>query len=497
MESSTQSDLLKQIMQLTVGKDKLDTTFEDSLEDACERITTSAKDSAPMKAGFGNSLLSIGSDDKVQEFTHYSLTNETLNWPLWMALYNQSWVFQRAIDKPAQDEIRCGINILNVPEQKLNIEENIKSYRNDLIQLLTWGRLFGGSLMFVMFDNFTDEDYAKPFNKKKIQQSKTMKFYVVDRWYGVEPDYTSTVSKMSDIDYGKPKYYKVTMPNGTTLRYHHDYVIRYEHRYAPRFIKQGMLQGWGYSEGSHIFSELARNEKLKGSVQSLINKSLIEVIKMSGMRGVFMGADKDNEEQLRKRLEMVNWARNFNSLTFLDKDDEYTMNTFSGLNGLTDLLQQNMWEIAAALEMQGILFGDLKGGFSTDTEALERYDEVIQGQCESYVRPIYQKLLSFIATKLGINEKIKFEFKSLLEKKQDKDRLESLNSFVNLCSRLLADGVISTKKYAEAIQTFTSKGIVSITFSEKELNELDDDVKSQLEGLTFENADNTSNIKIQ
>ena len=54
MESSTQSDLLKQIMQLTVGKNKLDTTFEDSLEDACERITTSAKDSAPMKAGFGN-----------------------------------------------------------------------------------------------------------------------------------------------------------------------------------------------------------------------------------------------------------------------------------------------------------------------------------------------------------------------------------------------------------------------------------------------------------
>lgn len=61
---------------------------------------------------------------------------------------------------------------------------------------------------------------------------------------------------------------------------------------------------------------------------------------------------------------MVNWGRNFNSLTFLDKDDEYQQNTYSGLAGLSDLLEKNMWLISAALEMQGVLYGDLKQGFS-------------------------------------------------------------------------------------------------------------------------------------
>jgi len=81
---------------------------------------------------------------------------------------------------------------------------------------------------------------------------------------------------------------------------------------------------------------------LKADITSLINKSLIEVIKMAGMRGVFMGADKENQEQLTKRLEMVNWGRNFNSLTFLDRDDEYQQHDFGGLAGLADLLENNI-----------------------------------------------------------------------------------------------------------------------------------------------------------
>ena len=81
-------------------------------------------------------------------------------------------------------------------------------------------------------------------------------------------------------------------------------MLRYENRTAPQLIKCGQLQGWGYAEGSHILNELSRDDQLKSAITSLVNKSLIEVVKMSGMRGVFMGADKGNEEQLTKRLEI-------------------------------------------------------------------------------------------------------------------------------------------------------------------------------------------------
>lgn len=463
--------------------------FEAKIEDSYERIASKGKESVAMKDAYGNSLLSIGQDDKSAKFSNYTFTNDTLNWPLWLALYNESWVFKRAIDKPAQDEVRCGITINNNTQKKDDVIKRYKGYHDDLIQLLSWGALFGGSLAFIMYDNFTDEDYKKPFNKEKAKKAKVMKLYIVDRWYGVAPDYNHTVESMADCDYGKPKFYNVTMADGKTYRYHHDYVIRYEHRFAPKLVKNGMLQGWGYSEGSHIMNELCRDEKLKTTIQSLMDKSLIEVIKMTGMRGVFMGADSENEEQLTKRLEMVNWGRNFNSLTFLDSSDSYEMNSFTGLAGLSDILQQNMWQISAAVEMQGVLFGDLKNGFSTDIDAMKRYDGVIHGRCESYLRPVLDKLLKYIYIMLGVDEVPDYEFNSLLSTEQTKEKLESIKDFAALCSTMMNDGVLTPKQYAKAMQTYVVKGLIDFGLTDEAIEQIDDNVALEMEGIDLDKAD--------
>lgn len=483
MDKSIQAEMLSLVKKHSAMNDE----FENKITDSANNIREHCKDSIVVNDSYGNSLLAIGNDDKVKDFSSYSFSNDTLNWPLWLALYNESWVFKRAIDKPAQDSIRAGISIQGEFDKKNEVNKRLKSYGNDLTQLLQWGALFGGSVAFAMFDNFSTEDYEKPFNATKVAQAKTMKFYVVDRWYGLQPDYDNVVTDMSSIDYGKPKYYTVTMADGKSYKYHHDYTIRYEHRTAPKLVKNGMLQGWGYSEGSHILNELCRDEKLKSSIQSLINKSLIEVIKMSGMRGIFMGADNENEDQLRKRLEMVNWGRGFNSLTFLDKEDEYSMNSFSGLGGLSDILQQNMWMIAAALEMQGVLFGDMKQGFANDSDALERYDETIHTRCEAYVRPILEKLLKFIYAMLNITEKPQFEFNSLLLKVKEKEQMESIEKFVNLCSKLLADGVITAKQYAEALKTYTTKSIIDFKLTDENINKMDENAHLMSEALDLDN----------
>lgn len=466
-----QEELIKAMTKSIDYKSNL----EINAEETAEKATTAAKQSQAVTDAYGNSLLAVGTDDKVGSFTNYGFSNDTLNWLLWLALYNDSWVFKRAIDKPAQDEIRCGITLQKVSaDESEKIYKDLKQYRFDLIQLLQWGALYGGSVAIMMFDNLDDKDYSLPMIDKKIKQSKAMRLYVTDRWYGVQPS-EETVTAMTNIDFGKPKYYNITFTDGRTLKVHHDYILRYEHRIAPKLVKQGMLQGWGYAEGSHILNELTRDDKLKASIQSLVDKSLIEVIKMSGMRGVFMGADQDNEEQLKKRLEMVNWARTYNSLTFLDKDDEYQKNEYSGLNGLSDILEKNMWLVSAALEMQGILFGDLKTGFANDTEALERYDETINGRCESYVRPVYDKLLKVLFIKENITAPIEYTFNSLLKQKQDKDRMESLKSFSDLLTQMLEGGAITSALYAKAMQNFVENGTVDLGLTEEEIKKIDDD----------------------
>ena len=302
-------------------------------------------------------------------------------------------MFRRAIDKPAQDEINCGITIRGDKDYS-RVYRAYDKYKPDLIRLLMWGALFGGSVAVMMFDTIPDEEMRLPLNKEKIKGAR-MKLYVTDRWYGVSP-IIETVDNMRDIDFGKPKSYRITFADGKAYEVHHSYVLRYEHRTAPQLIKQGQLQGWGYAEGAHIINELARDDQLKSSITSLINKALIEVIQMSGMRGVFMGTDKGNEEQLRKRLEMVNWARSSNSLTFLDKDDQYNQYQLTATSGLAELMEKNMWLISAALEMQGILYGDLKGGLSQESDAFRRYAITIQNRDNSYVRPVVHKFLTVV-----------------------------------------------------------------------------------------------------
>ena len=479
--TSSQSAILSMMMQ-TDGKRVL--TLEDSVRDTQEKVLDTVNKSVSIKDEYGNSLLAIGTDSKVESFTNYGFSNDTLNFPLWLALYNDSWVFRRAIDKPAQDEIRCGITIQG-DFDKSTINKYLKKARFDLIQLLQWGALFGGSVAVMMFDKLVDEDYAKPLNVAKLRKSKVVRYYVTDRWYGVSPS-SNTVKNMKNLDFGKPMYYDITFSDGKTLKVHHDYVIRYEHRIAPKLIKNGQLQGWGYAEGSHILNELSRDDKLKASIQGLIDKSLIEVIKMSGMRGVFMGTDTASELQLRKRLEMVNWGRSFNSLTFLDKEDDYSMNHFNGLTGLSDILEKNMWLISAALEMQGVLFGDLKSGFANDAEALERYDETINGRCENYVRPVYEKLLKNLYIMLGINEKVEFTFNSLLMKQQNEKRMDNIQKFVDLSTRLLDAGVIDTSEFAKALKNYTQNDTVDFAIDDEKIKKLEKSMEEESEDFDFD-----------
>ena len=456
----------------------------EKLEISQNNIVEAAKSSVSMKDSYGNSLLSIGNDDESQRFENYRFTNDTLNWSLWLALYNDSWVFRRAIDKPSQDCIRAGVT-LHANANVDDVYRDLKKFRFDLIQLLQWGALFGGSVAVIMLDNVNDEDYQKPLDVTTLRKSKTMRMYVTDRWYGCAPDYSKTVTNMSDIDFGKPMYYDITFADGKTVKIHHSYILRYEHRTAPKLVKQGMLQGWGYAEGTHIVNELSRDDKLKSSIQSLIDKSLIEIIKMSGMRGVFMGADQENETQLRKRLEMVNWGRNYNSLTFLDKDDDYQMNQFSGLSGLSDLLEKNMWQIAAALEMQGVLFGDLKQGFSNDIDALQRYDETINCRNESYVRPVLTKLISILYKKYNIDERVEFEFDSLLKETENEKSTESLGKVIAVCSSMLNDGVIDLAKYASIIQNYTTNNTFDVQFTDEEIEKLKDKSLDEMENINL------------
>ena len=160
-------------------------SLEDSIEKTMDRILESESKSTAIHVNdqYTNELTSTGQADKVRSFTNYGFVNDTLNWPLWLALYNDSWVFRRAIDKPSQDIINVGFSIQG-DEDYTKVYRAYEKYKSDLTNLLMWGALFGGSVAVMMFDTIKDEDMNKPLKKDLIKGAK-MKLYVTDRWYGL------------------------------------------------------------------------------------------------------------------------------------------------------------------------------------------------------------------------------------------------------------------------------------------------------------------------
>lgn len=485
------------------------TSFQKRIDDSITEVKEIMKDSSPIKVhdsysyqkdkegklvcdSFGNKVTAVGNDDRIKQFDRYTFQNNTLNYRLWTALYNDSWVFQRAINKPAQDMVKLGITVkLDDADKKKEVEELIIKHSPSMTKTFKWGALYGGSVAVCLFDSLSKEDYALPITDKSIKdkllQAKVMRMYVTDRWYGMSTNTTEVVTDMNDIDYGKPEEYQIMFANGQTWTVHHSWIVRYEHLNAPQLIEKGQLMGWGYAEGAHILNELMRDEELKGAIQSLVNKSLIEVIKMDGMRGLFMGSDDESVKQLQQRLEMVNWARSYNSLTFLDSQDEYTMNGFGGLGGLADLLSTNMWAIEAALEMQGILFGDHKSGMGADTKALERYDDVIQGRADSLARPCYEKFLWIVYQWKGITEKIDFEFGSLLVKEKQAKKEEKVDKHIDRLNKLLETGLISITQYGKSLKKYLEDETLDFGITDESLQQAEQRAKEEAEqGIPLE-----------
>lgn len=466
----------------------------DSLDRDMERMKK-------LKDEYGNKLLSIGSNDISKSFDSYSLDNDTLNFRLWLSLYNSSWVFRRVIDKPAQDRATAGIKIVGDESEKYDkIYKQINEHTSDLSELLMWGGLFGGSVAVMMFNGVLLTDREKPFNVQINKINKNahylMHMYVTDRWYGCSPTYDDLVTNPNNIDFGKPKYYFITFTDGKTYKIHHSWILRYEHRTAPKRIKNGYLQGWGYSEGAHLFNELMRDDKLKSSVQSLIDKSLIEVVKMSGMRGLFMSTDPVSKKQIQARLESVTGLRSFNSLTFLDKDDDYQMNNFSGLSGLSDLLQQNMWLVSAATERQGILYGHLNNGFSGDEDAMERWDKTIHARANTYFRPVMDKLIYTLCRLYGIDyNSLSYDFNSIAIDQVNDKKMDAISKLADTVGKMVESGYMTAEQAGLARQKFAQTNVLDFNLNEASVKQAVKENGSELDDLDNMDLDEEEDVK--
>ncbi len=478
-EVKLQADYLKEHTDKLVTRDKKRAKKkfkEDQLKDKSQRKYKRITDA------YNNPLTLSGQSNPLESASSLNYNNITLNWWLSIAMYDNSGIFKIIVDTLAQDLVKSGItpNVENVLIKKF-IQTTYNKSKPDLISAMKNAQLFGGALGVIMLDSI--KDYSKEPTIEQLRKAKKITIRVFDRW-----QLSCSAQKVTDPmdeDFGLSKYYTIMDDtSGQLSNVHHRYCMRFVLREAPKIVKD-LLSGWGYSSLAHLYAELMKDQQLKYSIVSLINKSLLEVVQMSGMKGLFSAlADPESQQEIENRLEMVNRYRNNNSLIFLDKEDQYSQFSFGGLSGLADLMDSNKDDLCAISEMSKLLlFGDTKGGLSGNADAEYLwYQGKINGKQEENLRRPLTKFIKFICYMSPMEEddirELDFQFNSIIPEKAS-DKAERFNSFVESLGKLQELGIYDEEdvkkeviahadEYGVGIAPYKLKSIYDLQKKQKE-----------------------------
>lgn len=430
---------------------------------------------------YDNSMLMLGDSDTMSQFDNYSVMGLLYNWYLWTAMYMSSWVFARAVDKPASDMIRNGWKIKidfkeketiesvregnTIKVKKIDTSKDVystfykkqKGFIQSLIHANALARLYGGSVAGLIISGEKESEYEKPLTS--IRPDAKLRLIVADRWQNVIPSPTMVKDIASD-DWNTPDSYTIRTDNGDTYKLHHTRVLRFTNGTAPTLI-QRMLIGWGIPIGVRIFNEVNRDEKIKNMITSLLAKQSLEIVQTAGMRAYANGTlTAEQEARLDAKLELINRYRHFNSILFLDKDDVYTRQEGSAVGTLAQLMDSNSRFVAGAIPMpQVLLYGDQQKGLSGNAvDDMRLYEDDLMSQR-------HEKML---------NQILKLSRWILMWMQVDFDDIDiTFNSSISYTKQEIID---KSKAMIETYQSLKNLGIYDEIMIAQELKDAQDEL---------------------
>ena len=452
------------------GLSKTATLFDEAVSaglGVTQHIRDGSFNNPAMGTGVSNYMLSSGyfMNDMIT-FNRQELT----------AVYHSCWIFRKIVDIPAQDMWSRGIDISGDydSEQLKKVYALFDKVKSEMIYATQQSRIYGGAATLMMVDD-GEEDLRKPLNLKNIKKGSKINFITTDRWYGLEWS-SELVDDYRSKEYGLPKYYSFFVNGTDDLEgqwIHHSRVLRFVNRRSPRIVQQ-MLQGWGISELEHILQDLMNHENTKNSIASLLNKALLEIIKLEGMRNTMSGLASGNpqaSQMFAAQMTALNNYRSSNNLVFMDKQDVYEDHPYS-FSGLSEILEKQKDIVAGAAEMPEVmLFGTNRAGLNGDSPVeLRLYASTILGRQEQEIRPVLDKLLPVLFRIAGMEvpKDLTYDFEGYLDTTEE-TKQTALQSIVSNTQTLVDLGLITKETALEEIQAAQEQTGYGTKITERDL----------------------------
>jgi len=387
--------------------------------------------------GSGNLLDGIG----------YNSLNITNNRQLLENMYRTSWVCGMAIDLPADDMTREGVDITSdmKPEDAEVIYDTMAtlSIWENIAKTIKWSRLYGGAGALIMIDG---ADYTKPLDLSRIRRGSFKGIIPLDR-HMLLPDMSKPIKDICP-DMGLPEFYDIHA-SGNILggrRVHHSRILRFTGIEMP-YYQQIQLNSWGISELERAYDRLIAYDNATTGTAQLMHKAHLRVVKFQKLAEK-VGTGGAGADVLMKRLDKIRYFQSIEGLTVLDKEDEFEAHNYT-FTGIPDVLLQLAQQLSGAFQIPLVkLLGQSPAGLNATGESDIRnyYDKIKAGQKSKLFHPVKNILTLCAASELGVYEdNIKFTFKPLWQM-SDKEKSEIADTTTKAVSTALGGGIICAEE---------------------------------------------------
>lgn len=331
--------------------------------------------------GYANLLNKYGTSQDNSEAYKYEREPIVADMQL-TSLYESNGLFSKIIDTPSEEAVKHGFT-LNISNKEIDnfIEKALDDleWEEKAATAIKWARLYGGSIIVMLIND--GRGLEEPVDWENIESVDELRVY--ERAI-VQPDYSSLYKQdfgggkhNRTSRFGEPEYYNVNSMYGS-FTVHESRCLVFRNGVLPEQISNTTYQIWGMPEYIRIKRALRETVTAHSDATKLLERSVQAIYSMKNLAQLL--ATDDGENQVVKRLEVIDMARGLlNSIAIDAEGESYDFKSIS-FSGVKDVIDSTCNMLSALTSIpQTILFGRSPAGMNaTGDSDLENYYNFVE-----------------------------------------------------------------------------------------------------------------------
>ncbi len=368
---------------------------------------------------FSNPLFRLGYGSQAPlEATEYVLTRLTDDYAKLNAMYRSGGILQSVVDIVPEDMTREWFTLQgDIKPDDMDAFERAQrkiGLQKQVIDGLRWGRLYGGAAGLILIKG--QNNWEKPLDLKAVLPDSFHGLYIFDRWSGIFPS-GPIVTDMEDPDFGLPEYYDISTGDGTNIvaRVHHSRIVRFIGRELPYLEKLAEMY-WGESEIEPIYEDIVLYDSIMHNMGNLTFRANVDTVEVQNLDQLFSLGSQEAQKRFWSVMQAQSVCQSNFGTRLINKGDQIhnQQYSFTGFDHVTEAAQLNL-SAKTHIPMTK-LFGRSPAGLNSTGEGdMKNYYDIIDGQRESKLRPVLERILPVLCMSVWgeVPEDIQIQFPPL------------------------------------------------------------------------------------